>query len=395
MKSIVYVVRNGFYPPFNGERVKAATLATALAECGKLTVIDLGRSNYPGRQFPLGDELSLPYGGNASFYSAIRVEHPLLALKQALGLQRGEPAALERWNPGRRRAAAKLICRLKPDVVVVDHPLLVNLALRSGASQRIVHTHNLESVLTRATAAATGRLKHRLKVKRTERVERKLLPRCEQVWGVRESDLEAYRKLGIRQAVLIPNVIPDASFARQIAPGEPGHIFYFGWLAYPPNAEALDYLLDYCKRRAARGLPVRLTVVGRDAPDHVTAQAAGLGWLRLHGFVDSLLDFASHAAAIVIPLPWGGGTKLKVAEALALGKPLVTTPCGAEGLNIRDAVHAFVRPLGPSFDEAVDPVLAAPSAHMDMAKCGQLHAAQHFSQTALSKAVRNALSNGP
>ncbi len=138
-----------------------------------------------------------------------------------------------------------------------------------------------------------------------------------------------------------------------------------------------------------------ITVVGRDAPAHVTEQARALPWLRLHGFVDSLFELASRAAAIIIPLPWGGGTKLKVVEALALGKPLVTTPCGAEGLNITDEAQALIRSTGTAFDEAADAVLAAPSDYMAMAQRGRAYAAEYFSQSALSKTVRNALGGLP
>ena len=76
---------------------------------------------------------------------------------------------------------------------------------------------------------------------------------------------------------------------------------------------------------------------------------------------------------------------------MALGKPVVTTPEGAAGLDLRDGLHALVRPLGEAFDRAVVDVLERPAAFSAMAEAGQNHVREHYSCAAIKQAVQGAL----
>lgn len=381
---IAYVVRNGFYPAFNGERVKTASLSTALAHCGDLSVLDLGRSDYPKIACPDGEIFDLPYGGQARIYSML-----VHGRSAAVRRDAAQGKRLSRLPLARRSAAKRLIAELAPDVLVVDHPLLAPLALQSAAKLKIVHAHNVESQLAASLAQTKGGLRQSLKVWRLRRVEKKAMPALSQVWAVSESDAQQFRALGAAQVLVTPNIIPDSAFAATQSPGQIGHAAFFGWLAYPPNAEAVEYLLNLAERC---DWLTRLTLIGRGLPARLEARIKGNPKLRYLGYVENLTDALSEAAAVLIPLQHGAGTKLKVIEALALGKVLVTTPIGAEGLDLAQASHAFVKPLGADFDACAQEVLCNPAAHQAMARIGQNHARARFSQVALNQAVAEALS---
>lgn len=384
---IAYVLSGSFFPPSTGGRVKTAALASALAAAGELTIIDLSRDAFPGPRFPTGQSFALPYGGEARFHSSLRAARPLLDWLAKRTGRNWNPPWLYRTKAGRRRAALKLLQSLKPDVLVLDHPMNASLGLAAPAGVRILHTHNVESELAAESARQTGKRRIRRRVDLLQKLERELLPRFDQVWGVREEDLVAYRKLGVKQCVLTPNVIADAVFQRPAVTGTPGSVLMVGSLNYGPNAEAAQYLLRLGQQAAAAGRPLEVTIAGGRPAAALVQAAREHPWLKVPGFVPDVQPAVDAAAVIAVALPWGAGTKVKVLEALAMGKPLVTTPAGAEGVAIRDGVHALVRPLGPEFDEAVQRVASDPAAWMEMAQRGRTLAWERYSQNALTKTV--------
>lgn len=123
---IDYVIRRSFYPPFNGERVKTASVATALAATDQLTIVDMGRDAYPGNRFANGETFPLPYGGHARFFSAVRVYHPWLAGWMRLSGRAVNPPWLWRTTAARWRACLRLLADLSLRVLAVDHPLLAS-----------------------------------------------------------------------------------------------------------------------------------------------------------------------------------------------------------------------------------------------------------------------------
>lgn len=388
---IAYVMRGNFFSPSTGGRVKTAAMASALAAAGELTVIDLSRERMPGPRFPAGEMFALPYGGQARLYSSLRANRPWLdRLARRIGWLR-DPAWLYRTQAGRRRAVVALLQSLQPDVLVVDHPANAAMALAAPARVRILHTHNLESELAAAGARETGKRRLQRRAEVLRRLERELLPRFDQVWGVREEDLAVYRQLGVSRCVLAPNVVPDAAFAPAAVAGAPGEVLMVGSLNYGPNAGAARYLVELGERQAAAGAPLRITIAGRGADDALLAAARRHAWLHLPGFTPDLQPMVDRAAVIAVPLAWGAGTKVKVVEALARGKPLVTTPVGAEGLAIEDGVHALVRAPGAEFDAALLAVAREPAAYMDMARRGRELAWARYSQTALTRTVTAAV----
>lgn len=384
---IAYVLSGSFFPPSTGGRVKTAALASALAAAGELTIIDLSRDHFPGPRFPTGQSFGLPYGGEARFHSSLRAARPLLDWIAKLTGRDWNPPWLYRTKTGRRRAALRLLQSLEPDVLVLDHPRNAGLGLDAPAGVRILHTHNVESELAAAGAEQTGKRHLRKRVENLQRIERELLPRFDQVWGVREEDLAVYRKHGAKHCVLTPNVIADAMFQRPAVAGTPGSVLMVGSLNYGPNAEAALYLLRLGQRAAAAGRPLQVTIAGSRPHAALIQAAREHSWLKVPGFLPDLQPAVDAAAVIAVALPWGAGTKVKVLEALAMGKPLVTTPIGAEGIAIQDGVHALVRPLGPEFDEAVRRVADDPGGWMEMGRRGRELAWQRYSQNALTATV--------
>src|SRR5690606_17777155 len=115
---------------------------------------------------------------------------------------------------------------------------------------------------------------------------------------------------------------------------------------------------------------VTLTVVGRNPPSRISALAARDSRLRVTGTVPDVRPYLERAAAFVVPLRVGGGTRLKIYEALAMERALVTTAIGGEGLPIVDGEHAVIADEPDAFADAVVTLLRDPARMRELGQAG-------------------------
>jgi glycosyltransferase involved in cell wall biosynthesis len=130
-------------------------------------------------------------------------------------------------------------------------------------------------------------------------------------------------------------------------------LVFTGSMDWFPNEDGILYFADSILPLVRREFPhTRVTVVGRDPSPRLRAAAATKG-LRLTGTVEDVRPYVSEAAVCVVPLRVGGGTRLKIFEALAMGKPVVSTTVGAEGLPLVPGEHFLQADEPASFAGAV------------------------------------------
>ncbi|HVR05069.1 MAG TPA: glycosyltransferase, partial [Solirubrobacteraceae bacterium] len=224
-------------------------------------------------------------------------------------------------SPELSRAAAVLARDPACARVIADGPIAA-AALAGLARERpaIYNAHNLESAFRHELDAASG-------LRGLRSFERRVLERFSESWMVSESDLRAARELcpGARLR-LVPNVVDVAAIepVGQRDPDQHGaesdrRALFAANFAYEPNRNALRFLLDAVMPRVWRELPqARLTLVGgglERAPEDARVEALG--------FVEDMADAYHRASCAVVPLLQGGGTPLKLIEALAYGLPTV------------------------------------------------------------------------
>lgn len=136
--------------------------------------------------------------------------------------------------------------------------------------------------------------------------------------------------------------------------GEPTYLF-LGNLGYPANAHSLSLFMEKAMPGLIRAHPgTRLIVVGRGATEDVRQRGSGLSdHVRFLDFVEDLAPLMASAAAMVVPLIYGSGLKMKVLDALYFGLPFVSTSCGIDGVPttpgsecyVEDDIAAFIEPL--------------------------------------------------
>jgi polysaccharide biosynthesis protein PslH len=190
-------------------------------------------------------------------------------------------------------------------------------------------------------------------------------------------------------------VVPNGADVEQLAsvPDDgqvPGRLLFTGTMSYPPNAQAARWLVErVLPALRARHPGVTLEIVGRNPPAAVR-QLAGEG-VTVTGRVPDLAAHFTGAAVVVAPLLSGSGTKLKVLEAMAAGRPVVATTVGAEGIDARDGEHLRVADSPESFAAAVAELLEDRDEATRIARNGRELATRRYSWPASGERMASAL----
>jgi len=263
-----------------------------------------------------------------------------------------------------RKTVAGIVRERGVDLVHAEWTPLVANVRKDLDVPVCIAAHNVESLIWRRYLENETRPPHRvyigLQVRKVERFEARALSRAEAVVAVSEEDAARVRALGQTRVTVVPNGVDAKTFApRPEVPVVPDSLVFVGSLDWRPNLDAVAWYLDEIHARLqARRPHVLLTVVGRHPPPWLLRRVAGLRGIRLEPDVPDVRPFVAGAAVSIVPLRIGGGSRLKICEALAMERPVVSTTVGAEGLDLGDGV---VRADGAeAFVEAVDRALARP-----------------------------------
>lgn len=224
--------------------------------------------------------------------------------------------------------------------------------------------HNIEhDIWTRfATGARTGleRTFFRLQAEKMRRFEERVFRTCPCAVSVSEEDASRIRGFGCPRVAVVPNGVDTGYFSPSGRKPEPRTLAFTGALDWRPNQDAVLWFIREIHPSLRRSGSYRLLVVGRNPPAWMRDPGRLPREIEVTGTVDDVRPFIERAEALVVPLRIGGGSRLKILEALALEKPVISTRVGAEGLWIRDGVHFIAADDPRSFAERARDVLASP-----------------------------------
>jgi polysaccharide biosynthesis protein PslH len=257
------------------------------------------------------------------------------------------------------------------DVVNLEFPYLGHYDLRQAPPGErppllVVDSHEIAYDLARQFRRAGGNLGRRLYAGANWRKLRR-----EELWTYREADgvylcsaADERRLLnqapGVRTAV-IPNAADVEYYQpRPTDPPPDGRaVVYFGLLSTVPNIDGvIHFVQDIWPRIAAAHPEAHCKIIGGRPPPSLLALAGPR--VELTGFVPDLRPHLAAAAAVVVPLRLGGGTRLKIVEAMAMGKAIVSTTLGAEGIEAVPGRDLLVEDQPAAFADAVSRLLAEP-----------------------------------
>ena len=257
-----------------------------------------------------------------------------------------------------------LLSRERFDVVQFEFAQMAGYRTSSARNRPVLvlDEHNIEFDVVRRTADAdVGALRRAYsavnwrKLRREERAAWRRFDGCV-LTSARDREMLSADQPGVRTCV-VPNGVDVEEFvpAQGPAPAE-GTILFFGAINYHPNTDGLLFFLrEVWPILKAKRPGVRFRVVGPDPPPIIA------GWpdpaVEVTGFVDDVRVAIGAASVVVVPLRIGGGTRLKVVEAMALGKALVSTTLGAEGIDVNHERDILIADTPANFASQVLRVL--------------------------------------
>ncbi len=214
--------------------------------------------------------------------------------------------------------------------------------------RHVVMAHNVESLIwQRYFETETHPLKRWYigkQWRKFESFERRVLQRADRTIAVSPDDAVLFReRFGVERVAVVDNGVDTAFFQPEGQPRQPHQLLFLGSLEWRPNLDAVDQFLTYVLPRVRQACPaVECRIVGRNPPAALRKRVETMHGVELHADVADVRPFLAQSALMVVPLRIGGGSRLKILEALATGLPVVSTRVGAEGLCLRDGEHLTV-----------------------------------------------------
>jgi glycosyltransferase involved in cell wall biosynthesis len=270
--------------------------------------------------------------------------------------------------PAFQRALDQLLSQRQFDIVILSAGLfLTRYRFRQARSRvalprMVLDEHNIEFDLQRQMAKSGSlprRIHYAVNWPKLRREEIDDWRRFDGVTFASTTDEERARALvpSLRSAV-VPNAVDLHSF--RPLPGDPPSdactVMFFGVNDYPPNTDGILFLVREVWPRLAASHPrVRLKIVGPRPTPEILAQRNAR--VEVTGAVDDVRAHLAQAAAVVVPLRLGGGTRLKILEAMAMAKPIVSTTIGAEGIDLVHERHLLLADEPEQFAAAVGRLL--------------------------------------
>ncbi|GJG87935.1 glycosyl transferase family 1 [Gemmatimonadetes bacterium T265] len=231
------------------------------------------------------------------------------------------------------------------DIAHLDTVFLAGYVSLLGAVPFVLNHHNVESHLLDRRAERMGgfaRSFFRRQARATVQLEREFGARATTNLVVSDLDGDRLRELAPRATIeTIPNGVDVTFFAPDAAePVRPRSLVWAGGMDWFPNADAIEWFATALWPALAADDPTRTAVIiGRQPPAPAVALAAADPRVRVLGFVDDVRPHVRRAATYICPIRVGGGTRLKVLDALAIGRPLVATRIGVEGIGLVPGEH--------------------------------------------------------
>ncbi|MGQ9841834.1 MAG: glycosyltransferase, partial [Anaerolineae bacterium] len=327
------------YPPDNGSKLRALYLLRSLAAQHDVTALAFRPSS--------SDAVAGASHANLSVTAV--PDDPFRYVNAAQWVKYLSPAPLVfRASPAMQRAVASLNNRSWDAVVAIQMPM-AQYALAVDAHARIIDVDTALSYQMRerylSLARPISRASAWVSWQKAYRYDRKMLRRFQAATVVLQAEISPLQAMvddNHCRVALIPNGVDCAHNRPGLAQPQPNSLVFNGSLTYSANYDAMQWFLAQVWPRIRAQVPAAtLTITGSTAGVNLTGLALD-DHVRLTGYVEDVRLPVAEAAVAIAPIRQGGGTRLKILEAMALGTPVVATAKGAEGLDVVDGEHLLL-----------------------------------------------------
>lgn len=396
---ILFVATNLPVPPDSGQSIRSLSIIRALASIGhKLTFISFASKNRPQDLDPL-----------PSFCTGIELldrEIKNLTLQPNYGerlksLLRLQCYSIERFrSPAMRERIQAQLHRAKYDLIICDAVYsLVNIP--ETTIPILLNTHNVEHIiLNRYARMEKNPIKKYYAIAESSLMRMAERKSCRQIAGATvcsSLDREIFQKLRPDlPVVVVPNVV-DTDAIQPATPERAAEnspvLLFQGIMDWYPNRDAVKFFASSIFPVIRAECPAaRFIVAGRNPPIEFVASFSSEAKIQFTGTVPDMRPYLASATVVVVPLRLGGGTRIKILEACAAGRPVVSTSIGAEGLDLEKGTEILVADDPAEFARSVVNLIRDPARCDALSKSARAAVVERYSQSTLRKALDSLIS---
>jgi glycosyltransferase involved in cell wall biosynthesis len=385
---ILWVKVGGLWPPTTGGRLRSLHMIAELSQRHRVCLLT---TRHPADEpASLRTRLAACERVESLPYTLPKQGSARFALAVARSWASPYPADLWRWRIPAVRARIRERMRAGLDLCVADFLVAMpNLPIRTSPPV-VLFEHNVEYMIWKRLHEVEGRPWRRsllaLEWRKMRQYEAKACARADLTVAVSEADraLLADNAPGA-DIRAIGTGVDTAYFHPNGAVETPATLVFTGSMDWYPNEDAIMYFIAAILPELRREVPgLSLAVVGRDPSDRLRAACAAAG-VRVTGTVADIRPYVAEAAVYVVPLRIGGGTRLKIFEALAMGKAVVATQVGAEGLPIVSGQHFLQADSPADFARAVVTLLKDAAHRHALGMAGRRLVEERYSWTQVTR----------
>jgi glycosyltransferase involved in cell wall biosynthesis len=259
----------------------------------------------------------------------------------------------------------------------------------------LVMAHNIETTVWQRRAEHASnpleRLYMSLQASKMARFEKRCFSEAARVATVTLEEQQTAKQWHARATSLVSNGVDTEYLQPASQPSEPESLLFLGSLDWQPNRDALLYLLrEILPEIQVTNPGVILRVVGRQPSMKLREQVEGLHGVEWVGEVTDIRPYFAAAAALLVPLRIGGGSRIKILESLSMGKAVVTTRIGAEGLDVISGEHCMIADTSKEFAQCVKELLNAPELAAQLGRNGRKLVVERYDWNRLAKDLERA-----
>jgi len=359
---ILWVKAGGLLPPDMGGKIRSYNILKQLARRHQITLFTF-YPEHPDDQHLRGDgffsrivAVPLPLPPRRSFG-----EYLTFARMMAVG----RPVTIDKFlNSEVRRRYVELLATSTFDIVICDFLVPGSLMRWKTPPPTILFTHNVEAQVWerhyKVTTNPVMKAACWLEARALAGAERRYVELADHVLTVSDNDRAFFLQYADPARVtVIPTGVDTEYFQPSPEPEQPDTMVFTGTMDWMPNEDGVAYFVDKIFPLIRREIPgASFWVVGRRPPRRIQALASN--HVTVTGAVDDIRPYLGKAAVCIVPLRSGSGTRIKIFEAMAMGKAVVSTTMGAEGLPVRHGENIILADDPADFARQVVQLLRDP-----------------------------------
>ena len=299
---------------------------------------------------------------------------------------------VKNWSEPILRTVDSLLSTQQFDAIHFNALDTACYALARNWPQRMVFdTHNCLSLMARRVARnSLGRVKRAVFSREADKLrdlERRVCHRMDLTLVCSTEDAIAYRDIcEAGNYAVVPNGVDTTYYGLDVdTPQVTGNLVFVGAMGYWPNEEAaIFFCREIMPLLGNVNPPVRLFLVGKGPSAKVRALHNGAS-IFVTGRVEDVRPYVARAQAFVVPLQTGSGTRLKILEAFAMGKAVISTPEGAEGIPAENGKEIVLAESPKAFAEAIRRVLASEQLRLSLGQAARAFVSERYDWKSVHK----------